>query len=50
MKEKSLRRRIITLFKKWIVKRPQGQCQILFSLYELDKFVEEILAELISGK
>ena len=46
MKEKSLRRMITALFKKWIVKRPQGQCQILFSLYELDKFVEEILEEL----
>ena len=46
MKEKALRLRIIRLFKKWIVKRPNGQCQILFSLTELDNFVDEILLEL----
>lgn len=46
MKKKPIKKRITALFKKWIVKRPQGQCQILFSLYELDKFVDEILEEL----
>jgi len=46
MKKKSLRDRIIFLFKKWIVKRPKGQCQILFSIYELDKFIDEILLEI----
>jgi len=46
MKKKSLKNRITCIFKKWIVKRPDGQCQILFSLYELDKFVDEILLEI----
>jgi len=46
MKERSLRLRITRLFKKWIVKRPNGQCQILFSLTELDNFVDEILSEI----
>jgi len=34
---------ITFLFKKWIVKRPQGQCQILFSIYELDRLVDGII-------
>ena len=38
--------KITSLFKKWFVKRPNGQCQILFSIYELDKFVDEILSEI----
>lgn len=46
MKEKSIRYKITHLFKKWIVKRPNGQCQILFSLTELDKFVDKILSEI----
>jgi len=33
---------IQSLFKKWIVKRPKGMCQILFSLTELDSFCYEI--------
>ncbi len=37
-----LRKNITSLFKKWIVKRPNGQCQILFALTELDRLVEEI--------
>ena len=37
-----LKKKITRLFKKWIVKRPDGQCQILFSLTELDNFVDEI--------
>ena len=40
---KEIRREITKLFKKWIVKRPNGNCQILFALSELDKFVDEIL-------
>ena len=50
MKKKLIRDRIACLFKKWIVKRPNGQCQILFSLYELDKFIDEILSELFIDK
>ena len=49
MKKKSLKNKITSLFKKWIVKRPNGQCQILFSLTELDKFVDEILLEVIKS-
>ncbi len=33
------------LFKKYIVKRPNGNCQILFALSELDSFCEEIVRE-----
>jgi len=40
------RYRITKLFKKWIVKRANGQCQILFPLCELDNFVNEILLEI----
>ena len=29
-------------FKKYIVKRPKGMCQILFSLTELDNLCDEI--------
>lgn len=50
MKKKLVRDRITHLFKKWIVKRPNGQCQILFSLYELDKLIDEILSELFLDK
>ena len=38
---------IQSLFKKWIVKRPKGMCQILFSLTELDGFCDEIKNEII---
>ena len=31
------------LFKKWLVRRPNGGCQVLFSWYELDDFVDEII-------
>ncbi len=30
------------LFKKWFVKRPNGNCQVLFALSELDDFCDEI--------
>lgn len=46
MKEKPLRNRITALFKKWIVKRPRGQCQILFSIYELDEIIDKIFKEI----
>ena len=46
MEEKTMAIRIAQLFKKWIVKRPNGQCQILFALAELDGFVDEILLEI----
>lgn len=45
-KKKSIKKRITHLFKKWIVKRPKGQCQVLFSIHELDRLVDEILSEL----
>jgi len=50
MKKKSIKKRITALFKKWIVKRPNGQCQILFSLTELDNFVDKILSEIFLDK
>lgn len=50
MKKKSLKNRITALFKKYIVKRPRGQCQILFSLYELDKLIDKILSEIFLDK
>lgn len=46
MKKKSTRYKVTHLFKKWIVKRPNGQCQILFSLTELDGLVDKIFGEL----
>lgn len=44
-KLKPLDVRIRSLFKKWLVRRPEGQCQVLFSWYELDDFVDEIIKE-----
>ena len=46
MKKKSLDIRITSLFGKYIVKRPKGNCQILFALSELDNFVDEIMEEI----
>lgn len=34
---------ITKLFKKYIVKRPNGNCQVLFALTELDNLVDEII-------
>ena len=31
-----------SLFKKYIVKRPNGMCQVLFSLTELDNLCDDI--------
>ena len=39
-----------SLFKKWIVKRPKGMCQILFSLTELDNFCDEIREKIFEDK
>jgi len=33
---------IQSLFKKYIVKRPNGNCQVLFALTELDDLCDEI--------
>ena len=46
MKKKPLKYRITALFKKYIVKRPEGQCQILFSINELDKLIDRIFKEI----
>lgn len=36
------KREITKLFKKWFVRRDNGNCQVLFALTELDGFVDEI--------
>ena len=41
---------IQSLLKKWIVKRPKGMCQILFSLTELDDFCDEIEKEIFDER
>ena len=41
---RGLERAITKLFKKWIVRRPHGMCQVLFALTELDDLVDEIVA------
>ena len=48
LKKEKLKIKITRLFKKWIVKRPNGQCQILFALTELDDFVNKIINETIN--
>jgi hypothetical protein len=35
--------KITKCFKKYIVKRPNGNCQVLFALTELDDLVDEII-------
>jgi hypothetical protein len=35
--------RLQSLFKKYIVKRPNGNCQVLFALTELDDLCKEII-------
>ena len=39
-------RQITKLFKKYIVQRPNGNCQVLFALTELDDLVDEIIEQL----
>jgi len=43
MRKKTLSGHIAWLFKPWIVKRPNGGCQVLFPLSELDNIVAEII-------
>lgn len=39
---KSKKFRIASLFKPFIVKRPKGNCQVLFALTELDGLIDKI--------
>ena len=41
-KEQKEIRDVTKLFKKYFVRRPNGNCQVLFALTELDDLVEEI--------
>ena len=45
MKVKPLEGRIAWLFKPYFVRRPKGQCQVLFALTELDALVDRIIKE-----
>ena len=36
------KREVTKLFKKWFVRRPNGNCQVLLALTELDNLVDEI--------
>jgi len=42
MKQTKLNREMTKAFKKWVVRRDNGNCQILFALTELDDFVSEL--------
>lgn len=44
-RSKELDSRIATLFKPYFVRRPKGQCQVLFALTELDELVDRIIKE-----
>ena len=50
MKEEIKRREVTKLFKKYFVRRPNGNCQVLFALTELDGLVDEILEKVKKGK
>jgi len=50
VKKKPLDIRITRLFKKYIAIRPNGNCQILFALTELDQFVDEIMEEIMTNE
>lgn len=39
-------REITRCFKKYFVRRPNGNCQVLFALTELDDLVEEIISKI----
>lgn len=41
--KQKVQREITRCFKKYIVKRQKGNCQVLFALTELDSLVEEIM-------
>jgi len=38
------RRTPAQVFKPWIVRRPDGGCQVLFPLTELDRLLDEAIA------
>lgn len=44
-KKINCQKKLTKIFKPWIVKRPNGGCQVLFPLSELDTIVEKILKE-----
>jgi hypothetical protein len=43
MKKHTLSSQIASLFKPWFVRRPNGGCQVLFPLTELDTLVDAII-------
>lgn len=43
MKKKTVSSQIAYLFKPWVVRRPNGGCQVLFPLTELDKLVAAMI-------
>lgn len=45
LNEDAVKRNITRLFKKYFVKRPNGNCQVLFALTELDTLVNDIYKE-----
>ena len=45
----ALKRRLLKVIKPYIVKRPRGGCQVLFSLTELDAIVERVCAKGVMG-
>lgn len=45
MRAKSVEARITELFKPYFVRRPRGNCQVLFALTELDALVDRICRE-----
>jgi len=42
MEKEELEKEITKLFKKYFVRRPNGNCQVLFALTELDSLVDDI--------
>jgi len=44
MRKHTVSSQIASLFKPWFVKRPNGGCQVLFPLSELDSIVDQILS------
>lgn len=42
----TLQDKITELFKQYIVKRPSGNCQVLFALTEIDGLVDKILEKI----
>ena len=48
MKKKTINHDLANIFKVWIAKRPNGNCQILFALTELDGIIDKIAKVLSS--